>query len=142
MTEQSNFDPQPTEAGLQLAVEAGNEFFEPGLTRLELGQDGQVLVTNQLEGKQQQFEGQVDAELAASLIGQVRSSDALMNPELGQRTGLPDEPRYHFEVYRNDQRLLSRNIWRSELEEYPDLEKLLVVLQDITSRFSDGEIIL
>lgn len=135
----------PRQAALSIKVEVGNEYFRPGLTRLELSRDGRVIVVNKLSGEQAQHEGRVDPEYAARLLDQAVDpsiTEPLLRAELGTKPGLPDEPRYRLEVYRESERIYTAQIWRSELVRYPAIASLIKALQTIVEETTHGKVIL
>lgn len=125
----------------RLVVEVGNEHFEPGLTRLELGKDGHVMVLNRFEGKEPRYESRVEEPYAARLLTQA-GSKALLSAPLGKRQGLPDEPLYHIALYRGQERIHTIRVWRSELPSQPELADLINALQTIVQQASNGQAIL
>jgi hypothetical protein len=59
----------------------------------------------------------------------------------GKRYGLPDEPRYHFEIGEGERRQ-SFDVWRSELPERPELHQIVTALQQLVDEQVKGEILL
>ena len=124
----------------RLEVSVGHEAFEPGWTQVVLEPSGSVQVVSRLEGTDtRRAEAKLDAERAT---GMLRAAEAqIARAREGKRQGLPDEPRYHFEI-RDGERRHSLDVWRSELSEHPELARLVAVLQEMLEERTKGEIIL
>jgi hypothetical protein len=131
----------PSKAQSRLVVTVGNEFFGLGLTRLELDNTGSVVITNRLEKDEKQIESRLDAAQANGLLDQAEA-EMRGKTGLGERRGLPDEPRYHIEVHRGGQIVETITVWRSELVEHRELSALLRQLQGIVNKATDGTIVL
>jgi hypothetical protein len=125
----------------RLVIEVGNEHFEPGQTRVELEENGQVQVRTRLEGKEDRADGRIDPARAARLLDQAVSNEILQRRG-SDRHGIPDEPRYHIELYQADGRVLATDLWRSELEQQPSLGRLVAELEDIVREVTDGQMVL
>jgi len=61
---------------------------------------------------------------------------------VGERLGLPDEPRYEIVLLRGGEQLRTVTVWRSELAEQPALQQAIGQLQELTEKMSDGQAIL
>ncbi len=129
------------EAGLRLVVEVGTEYFPPGRTRVELRPDGQVLATTRLEGREDRADGRIDPARATRLIEQA-ASDRVLRLRTSNRQGIPDEPRYHIEVYRSGERLLAVDLWRSELEQQPELARVVSELEGVVREVTKEQMVL
>ena len=144
MSEDRPGDRQP-DAGAgaeqRIVVEVGNEYFPPGRTRVELQSDGRVLATNRLEGKEEREAGQVDPAVATRLID-VAGSDRVQRLKTSGRRGIPDEPRYLIQVDRGPERIVTLELWRSELEEQPELARLIAELERIAQENTGGRVAL
>lgn len=131
-----------TNAGnVRLVVEVGNEYFEPGRTRLELDRDGQCIVTTRFEGEEARSEGRIDAQRAEAIIERATRAPFWDQP-LGDAPGIPDEPRYELTLSGKDIRFKSVHVWRSELHEQPQGRQIISALQGITTEITDGQAIL
>lgn len=141
MAEQSVENRTEAEAEVRVVIEVGNEYFEPGLTRAEMWPDGRVHIVNRLEGEERKAESRADPELAARLIDQA-GSRSVRELKIGEKRGLPDEPRYHIEVYRGGERIQVIDVWRSDLPEHRELADLISSLQTVVQRATDGSVLL
>ena len=126
--------------GLRVVVEVGNESFEPGSTRAEIAENGEVRLLNRLEGAETRAETRVEPERVSRLVDDMAAGRESLAREPARR-GLPDEPLYRIEIYRGDVRVNEMNLWRSQLQESPGLSRLIQVLQEAATRASDGKII-
>jgi len=128
MTNQQNAGP----AGPRVVVEVGNEYHEPGRTRIEVHSDGRALASNRLEGKEDRGETNVDV---AKIDQVVREAGPQLQrfQERRMRPGIPDEPRYHIEI-EGEGRRYAVDLWRSELEEIPTLHRLVRDLEEAAQR--------
>jgi hypothetical protein len=123
----------------RLEVSVGHEAFEPGRTQVQLDPSGRVEVVSCLEGSEpQRAEAKLDAERAAEMI---RTAERHLSIRESSRPGLPDEPRYRFEIGDGERRE-SFELWRSDLGEHPQLQQLVAALQDVLEEQTRGEIIL
>jgi hypothetical protein len=128
-------------ARLRVLVEVGNEYVEPGQTRIEVQPGGRTFVTNRLEGKEERGETTIDpAKLESSVSAALSQMSGVQ--ARSTRHGLPDEPRYHIEVEREGRRVLSAELWRSEVEKIPSLQRLLRELEEAGQRAIDGRLAL
>jgi hypothetical protein len=128
------------ELGPRLEVSVGHEALEPGWTQVVLDARGGVQAECRLEGSDpRRAEAKLDAERVVEMIR--TAEDHIAGAREGKRQGLPDEPRYHFEV-RDGERRQSFDLWRSELHEHPELERLVAALQEVLEERTKGEIIL
>lgn len=128
---------RPTESAARLEVSVGNEAFEPGRTQVGLDASGRVEVISELEGSDaRRAEAKLDPERATAMIKTARDA-AARAARVGKRYGLPDEPRYHFEV--GGERF---DVWRSDLVEHPELQRVIATLQEVVGEQARGEIIL
>jgi hypothetical protein len=59
----------------------------------------------------------------------------------GKRYGLPDEPRYHFVIGQGDERQ-SFDVWRSDLAQHPELDRIVRELKAVMDEQVKDEIIL
>jgi hypothetical protein len=128
------------EATYSVRVSVGNPAFPPGRTEVELDQTGRMVVTSEMEGSDRvQAEAKLDPERAQELI---RSATVSMTQAReGKRLGLPDEPRYHVETMIGDRRT-SLDVWRSDLKEYPAIDRMITELQQAVSEQVSEEILL
>lgn len=122
-----------------LVVEVGSEYLEHGLVRVQVAPDGRVRVEKREQGKEQQFEGSVDEAHVTRLTEVVEGH---RGARFGQRTGLPDEPRYHVLVVRGGKPVLEVEVWRSELSEAKELAAVIADLSEMVQRSSDGQALL
>lgn len=128
------------ESALRLEVSVGTEAFEPGRTQVVLDSTGRMHVLSTLEGSDgRRVEAKLDPERATEMIRSAGESAARARE--GKRYGLPDEPRYHFEVGEHEQRQ-SFDVWRSDLPEQPELNRIVKMLQQAVDEQVKGEIIL
>ena len=144
MTEQQDGNPEnraTPEATLRLVVEVGNEYFPPGRTRVELLPDGRVLATTRLEGREERADGRIEPARAARLIDQA-ATERVLRLRTSNRRGIPDEPRYHIEVYRAGERLLTLDLWRSELEQQPELARVVAELEEVVREVTKEQMVL
>jgi len=124
----------------RLEVSVGHEAFEPGWTQVVLDARGGVEVVCRLEGSEPRHEeAKLDAERVVEMIR--TAEDQIAGAREGKRQGLPDEPRYHFEIRDGDRRQ-SFDLWRSELREHPELERVVATLQEMLEERTSGEILL
>jgi len=129
-----------TELEPRLEVSVGHEAFEPGWTQVVLDARGGVEVVCRLEGSEPRHEeAKLDAERVVEMIR--TAEDQIAGAREGKRQGLPDEPRYHFEIRDGDRRQ-SFDLWRSELREHPELERVVATLQEMLEERTSGEILL
>jgi hypothetical protein len=140
MAEQQARQAGAQEGRIRVVVEVGNESFEPGRTRADIGPDGQVALLSRLEGAETRAETRLEPERLTRLVDDFAAADQGVAREPG-RPGLPDEPLYHIEVYRNDVRVNEMNVWRSQLQRSPGLSRLIQTLQELAERASDGKIV-
>jgi hypothetical protein len=140
VTSSEHTEPAGGEPTGRLQVSVGNEAFEPGLTEVVLQPSGEVRVTSRLEGSDdRRAELKLEPERASELI---RSADrSVQRAREGKRYGLPDEPRYHFEIGEGERRQ-SFDVWRSELADRPELQRIVSTLQGLVDEQVDGEILL
>jgi len=128
------------ESGIHLEVSVGTEAFEPGRTEVILESTGRVQVLSELEGREaRRAEVSLDSGYARAMIQ--GADESVRRTRQGKRYGLPDEPRYHFEVRGREQHQ-SFDVWRSELPDHPELNRIIQVLQRTLDEQFDGEIIL
>jgi hypothetical protein len=128
------------ESAARLEVSVGNESFEPGRTQVVLDSNGAVHVLSELEGSDpHRAEAKLDPERATEMIRAAGRS--VTGAREGKRYGLPDEPRYHFEIGGGEARR-SIDVWRSELPEHPELNRVVTTLQQVVDEYGKGEIIL
>jgi hypothetical protein len=121
-------------------VSVGNEAFVPGRTEVLLDATGAVRVQQTLEGSDgRRAEAKLGQERATEMIRSAKQ--AVATAREGKRYGLPDEPRYHFAVGEGEQRR-SFAVWRSELAENPELDRIVRTLQQIVDEHGKGEILL
>jgi hypothetical protein len=124
----------------RLEVSVGNEAFVPGRTEVLLDATGAVRVQQTLEGSDgRRAEAKLGQERATEMIRSAKQ--AVATAREGKRYGLPDEPRYHFAVGEGEQRR-SFAVWRSELAENPELDRIVRTLQQIVDEHGKGEILL
>jgi hypothetical protein len=137
-SEQTDTTLNQSEAHLKVTV--GTEAFEPGLTQVMLDPTGLVHVLSKLEGSdERRAEARLDPARAIELIRTARIS--VTEAREGKRYGLPDEPRYRFEIGEGDKRQ-SFEVWRSDLPQHPELNRIVMALQQIVEEQARGEIIL
>jgi hypothetical protein len=140
VTPDEHTESMAAELGPRLEVSVGHEAFEPGWTQVVLDARGGVQVVCRLEGSDpRRAEAKLDAERAAEMIR--TAEDQIAGAREGKRQGLPDEPRYHFEI-RDGERRQSFDLWRSELREHPELERIVAALQEVLAERTRGEILL
>ena len=140
MTPDENTERTGAEPESRVEVSVGHEAFEPGWTQVVLDARGGVQVVSRLEGSDpQRAEASLDAERAAEMVR--TAEDHISRAREGKRQGLPDEPRYHFEISDGERRQ-SLDLWRSELPEHPDLERLVATFQEMLEERTKGEILL
>ena len=128
-------------ATTRLVVEVGTEYFPPGRTRVELRPDGQVVATTRLDGQEDRADGRIDPARAARLIDEA-ASERVLRLRTSNRQGVPDEPRYHIEVYRAGERLLAVDLWRSELEQQPELARVVNELENVVREVTKEQMVL
>ena len=122
---------------VRILVEVGNEHLEPGRTRIEVRADGRTVVTNRLEGKEDRGEMTIDVAKFEPTLREARDQMP-RSTQRGARRGIPDEPRYHIEL-EQDGRKYSADLWRSELEQMPALNRLVRELEAVARRaVNDG----
>ena len=140
MTSSQPMDTPADSSASRLEVSVGNEAFEPGRTEVLLDSTGAVQVQQTLEGSDgRRAEAKLGPERATEMI---RSAEqAVATAREGKRYGLPDEPRYHFAVGEGAQRQ-SFAVWRSELSENPELDRIVRTLQQVVDEHGKGEILL
>jgi len=126
---------------LSAVIEVGNEFFEPGLTHLVLNANGDIQVTTRFNDQEKGYRSQVAPETAARLLERIRDGME-RDVRVGERLGLPDEPRYEIVLLRGGEQLRTVTVWRSELAEQPALQQAIGQLQELTEKMSDGQAIL
>ncbi len=128
------------EAMDRLEVRVGNTAFEPGRTQVTVNADGQVQAVMELDGSRpRRMEAKLDPERAT---GMLRSAGATMaRVRVGKDYGLPDEPRYRFELGTGERRKVVE-VWRSDLPDHPELEQVVAELQRVVDEQAKGEIIL
>ncbi len=136
----SEFGDAVSGSDVRLEVSVGNEAFEPGRTEVVLEPTGVVRVASKLDGSEaRRAVARLDAARASEMI---RTADrAVASAREGKRYGLPDEPRYHFEIGKGEQRQ-SFDVWRSELSERPELHRIVTALQQLVDEQVKDEIIL
>ena len=126
---------------VRLVIEVGNPEFEPGLTRLQLGSNGQVQIERQLLKEQNRYDYKLDQKEAVAYIEHSRAPQlALKSAE--RKLGLPDEPLYKIEVYQGKLRVQSFQVWRSDLAELGELGAVIRALGQVVERASDGQALL
>ena len=136
MTSSQPMDTTADSSASRLEVSVGNEAFEPGRTEVLLDSTGAVQVQQTLEGSDgRRAEAKLDPERATEMIRSAEQNVATARE--GKRYGLPDEPRYHFAVGGQ-----SFEVWRSELSENPELDRIVRTLQQIVDEHGKGEILL
>lgn len=138
MVQQESGTPTPR-GGVRVVVEVGNQYVEPGRTRVEVLPDGRTLVTNRLEEEERRFEGQLEAGRVASLVEQASREAGLQRQADRHRLGLPDEPRYHIKAERGSERILAVDVWRSDLERMSGLARLVQELEGAAAAASQGK---
>lgn len=140
MTSSEQTDPPVNGSAVRLQVSVGNEAFEPGRTEVALDSSGHVHVISKLEGSDaRRAEAKLDPERATEII---RTADrSVTGSREGKQYGLPDEPRYHFEIDAGEKRQ-SLDVWRSELAELPALDRVVKDLQQILDEQAKGDMIL
>ena len=128
------------EATSSVQVSVGNPAFPPGRTQVDLEGTGRMMVRSELEGSDRvEVEAKLEPERARELIAS--TGDTVSQARSSERRGLPDEPRYHVETAVGDRRT-SVDIWRSELKEYPAIDRLITELQQAVSEQVSGEVLL
>jgi hypothetical protein len=136
---------EPPEAAVEpapdrLEVSVGNAALEPGRTHVVLDSTGAVSARTELEGSDpRRADAKLDPERATRMIA--TAGESAMRAREGKRYGLPDEPRYHFEVGDGPRRQ-TFDVWRSELPDHPELARIVAALQEIVDEQARGEIIL
>lgn len=136
MTSSQPMDTTADSSASRLEVSVGNEAFEPGRTEVLLDSTGAVQVQQTLEGSDgRRAEAKLDPERATEMIRSAEQNVATARE--GKRYGLPDEPRYHFAVGGQ-----SVEVWRSELSENPELDRIVKTLQQVVDEHGKGEILL
>lgn len=140
MTPDEQSESTAAELGPRLEVSVGHETFEPGWTQVVLDARGGIEVVCRLQGREPRHEeAKLDAERVVEIIR--TAEDQIAGAREGRRQGLPDEPRYHFEIRDGDRRQ-SFDLWRSELREHPELERVVATLQEMLEKRTGGEILL
>ena len=140
MTFSEQTDTAADQSAFRLEVSVGNEAFEPGWTQVLLDSSGLLHVLSRLEGSdERRVEAKLDPEHATEMIQAARRSET--GAREGKRYGLPDEPRYHFEIGEDDMRQ-SFDVWRSDLPQHPALNRIVGSLQGVINEHTEGEIIL
>lgn len=130
--EQKSTAPRDEAAGLHVLVEVGNEYVDPGRTRMEVHGDGRVTVANQFEGKEKRGEGKVDvAQLGHWVEAAARETSGWADL---RRRGVPDEPRYRIVASRDGRRLVDVEMWRSDVETLLTLDRLIKHLEKVAER--------
>lgn len=137
MVQQESGTPTPRGGGVRVVVEVGNQYVEPGRTRVEVLPDGRTLVTNRLEEEERRFEGKLEPARVASLVEQASRDSGLQRR--ADRLGLPDEPRYRIEAERGGERILAVDVWRSDLERMGGLARLVQELEGAAAEVSQGK---
>ena len=124
----------------QLAITVGTTAFEPGRTQVTLNAEGEVQAVMELDGSRpHRMEAKVDPERAT---GMLRSAGTTMaRVRAGFSYGLPDEPRYRFELGAGEGRRVVE-VWRSDLPDHPELEQIVAELQRVVDERAKGQIIL
>ncbi len=121
----------------RLRISVGNAAFPPGRTEVTLDPSGRLLVTSELDGADSRREElKVDSAQASEMVA--LASARIAAARISERPGLPDEPRYHFAL--GDGR--STDLWRSDLKEHPELDRLVRELQRTIDEQVRGEILL
>ena len=124
----------------RLQVTVGNEAFPPGRTRVDVDSSGRLLIVNEVEGSDtRREEARIDPDRARELTSIAGAAVARVSES--KRYGLPDEPRYHIEIGEGGSRH-SIDVWRSELAEHPELNRIVTELQAVLAEQVKGEIIL
>jgi hypothetical protein len=131
---------QTADSPRRLEVSVGNEAFPPGRTEVSVDASGRVQAMVRLEGGDgPRAEAKLEPARAAAMIEDTGRAAATVRE--GKRYGLPDEPRYHFEVDDGRERR-SVDVWRSELREHQELYRVVRTLQRVVDEYGKGEIIL
>jgi hypothetical protein len=124
----------------RLEVTVGNAAFEPGRTQVTLHADGQVQALMELDGSRtHRIEAKLDPERATGMLR--AAAETMAKVRAGSPYGLPDEPRYRFELGTGDGRQVVE-VWRSDLPDHPELEQIVAELQRVVDEQAKGEIIL
>ena len=140
MTPDEYTESTAAEPGPHLEVSVGHEALEPGWTQVVVDARGGVQVVCRLEGSDPRgAEAKLDVKRAAEMIR--TAEDHVARAREGKRQGLPDEPRYRFEI-RDGERRETFELWRSELPEHPELNRLVEALQEMLEERTKGEILL
>lgn len=140
MTSGERTDRPANEPATRLEVSVGNEAFEPGRTQVVLDSTGAVQAVSELEGSDaRRADAKLDPQRATQMIR--TAGESVTRAREGKRYGLPDEPRYHFEIGEGDERQ-TFDVWRSELPDHPELNRIVMALQEIVDEQARGEIIL
>jgi hypothetical protein len=139
--EPSSLSNEQARGEVRIVVEVGNEHFPPGRTRLDLWPEGNCLVVNRFEQEEVRFEGRIAPQRASRLLDQA-TSGTFWRRKLGERPGLPDEPRYHLAVYLADAPVYRCTFWRSEYATDREIGVLIEELQAVVREVTDGRAIL
>lgn len=124
----------------RLEVTVGNAAFEPGRTQVTLDTEGRVQAVMELEGSRaHRMEAKLDPERATGMLR--TAGETMMKARRGKDYGLPDEPRYRFELGTGEGRQVVE-VWRSDLPDHPELEQIVAELQRVVDEQAKGEIIL
>jgi hypothetical protein len=127
--------------GPSLVIKVGNEYLEHGVTQVQLTSDGQLQIANRSSGKEQSFEHQMPVKQAHQLL-KMSSAPETQVKAPGLRRGLPDEPLYEVSIYQGKVLHQQIKIWRSDLEEYPEIAGVIQNLQQVIDESTKGKILL
>lgn len=131
----SDMTQDASQEGLRVAV--GNAAFPPGRTEVVLEPSGRLLVSNvQEDADSTREELKIEKDRARELV--LMAGENIAAAQSSDRPGLPDEPRYSFE-FRDG---ASVELWRSDLQEHPALDRLVRDLQQVIDEQVRGEILL
>jgi hypothetical protein len=140
MTLEDDKDATTSQRTPRLEVSVGHEAFEPGWTQVVLDAGGGVEVVCRLEDRDpRHVKAELGAEHAREMIR--AAEEHLTGARESGRQGLPDEPRYHFEI-RDGEMRRSLDLWRSELPDHPALRRLVAAFQEMLEERTRGEILL
>jgi hypothetical protein len=124
----------------QLVVEAGNESFGPGRTRVEVNATGAVRISNRFLGRERAVEAAIPPADAARLLQQARA--VRPPPPWPGRPLIPDEVTYQIAVYDGGSAVYTTACLHGDLRADPAADDLITTLRSIVREAANRQIIL
>lgn len=124
-----------------LRVVVGNPYGPDGETAVLLSPSGELVVEHRADEDKSTFEGRLSAEEVEELLTPLDQT-AIWAESLSERTGIPDEARYVFEVSDEIQAARRITIWEGDAETHRVFGPLLRRLRSAVADTAGKDVLL